>query len=62
MLSEELSYLSRRDPLWKRWTMRAIENVSGRRRLLQIPGPGGWQGWSRRLKDTAFFGVRALWT
>jgi len=21
-----------------------------------------WQGWSRRLKDTAFFGVRALWT
>ncbi len=20
------------------------------------------QGWSRRLKDTAFFGVRALWT
>ena len=21
-----------------------------------------WQGWSRRLKDTAFFGLRALWT
>jgi hypothetical protein len=21
-----------------------------------------WQGISRRLKDTAFFGVRALWT
>jgi hypothetical protein len=21
-----------------------------------------WQGLSRRLKDTAFFGVRALWT
>jgi hypothetical protein len=21
-----------------------------------------WQGWSRRLKDTAFFGPRALWT
>ena len=36
MLSEELSYVSWRDPLWKRWTMRAIENVSGRRRLLPI--------------------------
>jgi hypothetical protein len=21
-----------------------------------------WQGLSRRLKDTAFFGIRALWT
>jgi hypothetical protein len=21
-----------------------------------------WQAWSRRLKDTAFFGLRALWT
>jgi len=21
-----------------------------------------WQGVSRRLKDTAFFGIRALWT
>jgi hypothetical protein len=21
-----------------------------------------WQGWSRRLKDTAYFGLRALWT
>src|SRR6202163_2449000 len=36
MLSEELSYVSRRDPFWKRWTMRAIENVSGRRRLLPL--------------------------
>ena len=36
MLSEELSYVSWRDPLWKRWTMRAIENLSGRRRLLPI--------------------------
>jgi putative hemolysin len=36
MLSEELSYVSWRDPLWKRWTMRAIENVSGRRRLLPV--------------------------
>src|ERR1700676_5501897 len=36
VLSEELSYVSWRDPFWKRWTMRAIENVSGRRRLLPI--------------------------
>jgi putative hemolysin len=36
VLSEELSYVSRRDPVWKRWTMRAIENASGRRRLLPI--------------------------
>ncbi len=36
MLSQELSYVSWRDPLWKRWTMRAIENVSGRRRLLPV--------------------------
>jgi hypothetical protein len=96
VLSEALSYVSRRDPFWKRWTMRAIENLSGRRRLLpiyhrwratvaagtnprmmaalldMIAAPGsmrdeielshGWQGCSRRLKDTAFFGVRALWT
>jgi putative hemolysin len=36
VLSEELSYVSWRDPFWKRWTMRAIENLSGRRRLLPI--------------------------
>jgi putative hemolysin len=36
VLSEELSYVSQRDPMWKRWTMRAIENVSGRRRLLPV--------------------------
>jgi putative hemolysin len=36
VLSEELSYVSRRDPFWRRWTMRAIENVSGRRRLLPV--------------------------
>jgi putative hemolysin len=36
VLSEELSYVSQRDPFWKRWTMRAIENLSGRRRLLPI--------------------------
>jgi putative hemolysin len=36
VLSQELSYVSWRDPLWKRWTMRAIENVSGRRRLLPV--------------------------
>ncbi len=32
--SEILTYASRRDPAWKRWTMRAIENLSGRRKLL----------------------------
>jgi 2OG-Fe(II) oxygenase superfamily len=26
------------------------------------PSSAWWQGWTRRLKDTAFFGVRALWT
>ncbi len=36
MLSGELSYVSWRDPFWKRWAMRAIENLSGRRRLLPI--------------------------
>jgi putative hemolysin len=36
VLSEELSYVSWCDPFWKRWIMRAIENVSGRRRLLPI--------------------------
>jgi putative hemolysin len=36
MLSEELSYVSRRDPAWRRWTMRAVENLSGRRRLIPI--------------------------
>ena len=36
MLSEELSYVSARDLAWKRWTMRAIENASGRRRLLPL--------------------------
>jgi putative hemolysin len=36
VLSEELSYVSWRDPFWKRWLMRAIENASGRRRLLPI--------------------------
>jgi len=36
VLSEELSYMSRRDPVWKCWIMRAIENASGRRRLLPV--------------------------
>jgi putative hemolysin len=36
VLSEELSYVSARDPVWKRWTMRAIENASGRRKLLPL--------------------------
>ena len=26
------------------------------------PREGFWQGLARRVKDTAFFGVRALWT
>jgi hypothetical protein len=26
------------------------------------PHAGVWQGAARRLKDTAFFGIRALWT
>ncbi len=36
MESELLSYASRRDPRWKRWMMRAIEDLSGRQRLLPI--------------------------
>jgi putative hemolysin len=34
--SEELSYVSRRDPHWQRALMRAIENVSGRKRFLPV--------------------------
>jgi putative hemolysin len=34
--SDELSYVSPRDPAWKRWTMRGVENLSGRRALLPI--------------------------
>jgi putative hemolysin len=34
--SEALTYSSPRDPLWKRWAMRAIEDLSGRRGLLPI--------------------------
>jgi len=36
MQLEPLTYVSPRDPRWKRWTMRAIEDLSGRRRLLPI--------------------------
>jgi putative hemolysin len=36
MESEILTYASPRDPLWKRWAMHAIEDLSGRRRLLPI--------------------------
>jgi putative hemolysin len=36
MESEILSYASPRDPRWKRWAMHAIEDLSGRRRLLPI--------------------------
>jgi putative hemolysin len=34
--SEALTYSSPRDPRWKRWMMRAIEDLSGRRALLPI--------------------------
>src|SRR5271163_3712006 len=36
MQSDTLSYASSRDPHWKRWTMRAIEDLSGRRALLPV--------------------------
>jgi putative hemolysin len=34
--SQILTYASPRDPRWKRWAMHAIEDLSGRRRLLPI--------------------------
>jgi putative hemolysin len=34
--SETLTYSSPSDPLWKRWAMRAIEDLSGRRGLLPV--------------------------
>jgi putative hemolysin len=36
MQSDTLTYASPRDPSWKRWTMRAIEDLSGRRALLPV--------------------------
>ncbi len=36
MESEILTYASPHDPWWKRWAMHAIEDLSGRRRLLPI--------------------------
>jgi putative hemolysin len=36
MQSDTLTYASLRDPRWKRWTMRAIEDLSGRRSLLPV--------------------------
>jgi putative hemolysin len=36
MQSDTLTYASPRDPRWKRWTMRAIEDLSGRRALLPV--------------------------
>jgi hypothetical protein len=42
--------------------------LQGERRLVlsmtycEDPGSLWWQGIARRIKDTAFFGVRALWT
>ena len=42
--------------------------LEGERRLVLSmtyctdPRSWWWQGVSRRLKDTAFFGIRALWT
>jgi len=41
MDSEILTYASADDPLWRRWFMRAIEDLSGRRRLLPI-----YRAWS----------------
>jgi putative hemolysin len=34
--SETLTYSSPNDPLWKRWAVRAIEDLSGRRGLLPV--------------------------
>src|SRR5262249_36501258 len=36
MQSYTLTYASPRDPRWKRWLMRAIEDISGRRSLLKV--------------------------
>jgi hypothetical protein len=36
MESKILTYASPRDPWWRRWAMHAIEDLSGRRRLLPI--------------------------
>jgi hypothetical protein len=36
MQSNTLTYASPRDPRWKRWLMRAIEDISGRRSLLPV--------------------------
>jgi putative hemolysin len=36
MQSEAFTYSSPRDPLWKRWAVRAIEDLSGRRGLLPV--------------------------
>lgn len=44
MMSEDLSYASRNDPFWKRWLMRGIENLSGRRALLPI-----YQRWRKEF-------------
>jgi putative hemolysin len=36
MQSDSLTFAFPRDPSWKRWTMRAIEDLSGRRALLPV--------------------------
>jgi hypothetical protein len=36
MQSDTLTYASPRDPRWKRWTTRVIEDLSGRRGLLPV--------------------------
>jgi putative hemolysin len=48
MESEFLSYASPHDPRWKRWAMRAIENLSGRRRLLPI-----YDAWRTEVAGTS---------
>lgn len=46
MSSDELSYASPRDPLWKRLTIRAIENLSGRTRIIPL-----YRQWNATAKD-----------
>jgi putative hemolysin len=45
--SEILTYASPRDPRWKRWAMHAIEDLSGRRRLLPI-----YRAWRTEIAGT----------
>lgn len=44
----ELSYVSPGDPAWKRWTIAAIEDLSGRQRYLPL-----YQKWRREIIGTS---------